>query len=162
MSCQQLLAKYPGFVPAIIKCDQSIEMSKKRFLLPRNESWSYALQSIRRHIALKPSEAVFFMVDGVMLQSSCNIGDFYSKYCDGKAMDDRLLVIDVFKENTFGSWAGLGAVLSIKMKVLSPIFKFCHHPFGDIKVLSSLFLINKTKKTKGTKVSALITENINI
>tara|TARA_R110002126_G_scaffold4831_7_gene25022 strand:+ start:103 stop:516 length:414 start_codon:yes stop_codon:yes gene_type:complete len=137
-------------------------MSKKRFLLPRNECWSYALQSIRGHIALKPSEAVFFMVDGVILQSSYNIGDFYSKYCEGKSMDDRLLVIDVFKENTFGSWAGLGAVLSIKMKVLSPIFKFCHHPFEDIKVPSSLFLINKTKKTKGTQLSSLIVENINI
>lgn len=162
MSCQQLLAKYPGFVPAIIKCDQSIEMSKKRFLLPRNECWSYALQSIRRHIVLKPSEAVFFMIDGVMLQSSCNIGDFYSKYCDGKAMDDRLLVIDVFKENTFGSWAGLGAVLSIKMKVLSPIFKFCHRDFEDIKVLSSLFLYIVTKKTKGTQLSSLIDKNINV
>jgi hypothetical protein len=102
MSCQQLLAKYPGFVPVIIKCDPTIEMTKKRFLLPRNECWSYALQSIRRHIALKPSEAVFFMVDGVILQSSSNIGDFYCKYCEGKAMEDRILVIDVFKENTFG------------------------------------------------------------
>tara|TARA_R110000822_G_scaffold189326_3_gene328346 strand:- start:10 stop:333 length:324 start_codon:yes stop_codon:yes gene_type:complete len=106
MSCQQLLAKYPGFVPAIIKCDQSIEMTKKRFLLPRNECWSYALSSIRRHIVLKPSEAVFFMVDGVILQSSSNIEDFYTKYCEGKKSDDRFLVIDVFKENTFGSWDG--------------------------------------------------------
>jgi hypothetical protein len=102
MNCQQLLAKYPGFAPAIIKCDQSIEMTKKRFLLPRNECWSYALSSIRRHIVLKPSEAVFFMIDGVILESSSNIGDFYTKYCDGKTSDDRFLVIDVFKENTFG------------------------------------------------------------
>jgi hypothetical protein len=102
MSCQQLLAKHPGFVPAIIKCDESIEMTKKRFLLPRNECWGYALASIRRHIVLKPSEAIFFMVDGVMLQSSANIGDFYTKYCNEKIIDDRFLVIDVFKENTFG------------------------------------------------------------
>ena len=107
MSCQQLLAKYPGFIPAIIKCDQTIEMTKKRFLLPRDECWSYALASIRRHIALKPSEAVFFMVDSIILQSSSNIGDFYAKYCEGKAIDDRILVIDDFKESTFGSWTGL-------------------------------------------------------
>jgi hypothetical protein len=49
------------------------------------------------------------MVDGVILQSSSNIGDFYAKYCEGKPMEDRLLVIDVFKENTFGSWAGFGS-----------------------------------------------------
>ena len=102
MNCQQLLAKYPAFVPAIIKCDQNVEMTKKRFLLPRSECWSYALTSIRRHIVLKPSEAVFFMVDGVILQSSTNIGDFYRKYCDSRALEDQVLVIDVFKENTFG------------------------------------------------------------
>ena len=97
MSCQQLLAKYPGFVPAIIKCDQSIEMSKKRFLLPRNECWSYALSSIRKHIVLKPSEAVFFMVDGIILESSANIGVFYNNHCP-----NLFLIIDIFKENTFG------------------------------------------------------------
>jgi hypothetical protein len=42
------------------------------------------------------------MVDGIILQSSSNIGDFYAKYCEGKAIDDRILVIDIFKESTFG------------------------------------------------------------
>lgn len=102
MSCQNLRARYPGYVPAIIKCDQSIEMSKKRFLLPENESFSYALSHIRRHIKLKPSEAIFFMVNGVMITSSDNIGCFYSQYVVGKNPDNRFLIIDVFKENTFG------------------------------------------------------------
>lgn len=102
MNCQELLAKYPGYIPAIIKCNQTIEMTKKRFLLPRNECWSYALSTIRRYIVLKDSEAIFFMVDGVLLQSSSNIGDFYETYCKNKPLDDRFLVIDVFKENTFG------------------------------------------------------------
>lgn len=99
MSCQELLSKYPGYIPAIIKCDDTIEMTKKRFLLPRNESWSYALSSIRRHIALKPSEAVFFMVDGIVLESSANIGNFYNNH-----YSNQFLIIDVFKENTFGKY----------------------------------------------------------
>jgi hypothetical protein len=103
MEIQRLIAKHPGFCPAIIKCDPSISMSKKRFLLPRDQCWSYALSSIRNHISLKPSEAIFFMVNGCLLQSSGNIGDLYVQYCEGKKSDDRYLVIDVFKENTFGT-----------------------------------------------------------
>jgi len=103
MNCEVIMAKYPGYVPAIIKCDSSIEMTKKRFLLPKNECWSYALASIRRHIVLKPSEAVFFMIDGVMLKSSDNIGNFYSQFVANRRLEDRFLVIDVFKENTFGA-----------------------------------------------------------
>lgn len=95
-------ARYPGYVPAIIKCDRSVGMSKKRFLLPENESFSYALSHIRRYIQIKPSEAIFFMVDGVMITSSDNIGCFYSQFVVGKNIDNRFLIIDVFKESTFG------------------------------------------------------------
>lgn len=102
MNCQNLRAKYPGYIPTIIKCDQSIEMTKKRFLLPESESFSYALVNIRRHIQLKPSEAIFFMIDAVMIKGSDNIGHFYSQYVVGKNSDDRILIIDVFKESTFG------------------------------------------------------------
>jgi hypothetical protein len=42
------------------------------------------------------------MVNGVMITSSDNIGCFYSQYIVGKNHDDRFLIIDVFKENTFG------------------------------------------------------------
>jgi hypothetical protein len=102
MSCQNLRARYPGYVPAIIKCDQSIEMTKKRFLLPESENFGYALQSIRKHVQVKPSEALFFMIDGVILKTSDNIGNFYSQYVANRTLEDRFLVIDIFKENTFG------------------------------------------------------------
>ena len=110
MNCEVIMAKYPGYVPAIIKCDFSIEMTKKRFLLPKDQCWSYALASIRRHIVLKPSEAVFFMIDGVMLKSSDNIGNFYSQFVANRRLEDRFLVIDVFKENTFG-WGRNRAII---------------------------------------------------
>jgi hypothetical protein len=102
MNIQAIRAKHPGYVPAIIKCDASIEMTKKRFLLPESENFGYALQSIRRHVKVKPSEAIFFMIDGIMLKTSDNIGNFYSKYVANKRLDDKFLMIDIFKENTFG------------------------------------------------------------
>jgi hypothetical protein len=102
MSCQVIRAKYPGYVPSIIKCDASIEMTKKRFLLPESENFGHALHNIRKHVKVKPSEALFFMIDGVMLKTSDNIGNFYSQYVANKPLDDRFLIIDIFKENTFG------------------------------------------------------------
>ena len=102
MSCQVIRAKHPGYVPTIIKCNASIEMTKKRFLLPESENFGYALQSIRKHVQVKPSEALFFMIDGIILKTSDNIGNFYSQYVANRTLEDRFLVIDIFKENTFG------------------------------------------------------------
>lgn len=102
MNCQAIRAKYPGYTPCIIKCDASIEMTKKRFLLPESENFGHALQSIRQHVQVKPSEALFFMIDGVMLRTSDNIGNFYSQYVANRTLDNRFLLIDIFKENTFG------------------------------------------------------------
>jgi hypothetical protein len=102
MSCQVIRAKYPGYVPSIIKCDASIEMTKKRFLLPESENFGHALHNIRKHVKVKPSEALFFMIDGVMLKTSDNIGNFYSQYVANRTLDDSFLIIDIFKENTFG------------------------------------------------------------
>jgi predicted AlkP superfamily pyrophosphatase or phosphodiesterase len=102
MNCQSIRAKHPGYIPAIIKCDASIEMTKKRFLLPESENFGHALQSIRRYVKVKPSEAIFFMIDGMMLKTSDNIGNFYSQYVANRRTDDGFLIIDIFKENTFG------------------------------------------------------------
>ena len=94
MNCQDIRAKYPGYVPCIIKCDMSIEMT----------NFGHALQSIRRHVQVKPSEALFFMIDGVMLKTSDNIGNFYSQFVANRTLENRFLVIDIFKENTFGAF----------------------------------------------------------
>ena len=97
----RLLAKYPGYVPCIVKCDSTIEMTKKRFLLPKDQCWSYALSSIRRHVKIKPSEALFFMVGNKIVTCSQNIGEFYLDYV--KTIEsDKIMVIDIFKEKTFG------------------------------------------------------------
>jgi hypothetical protein len=42
------------------------------------------------------------MIDGVMLKTSDNIGNFYSQYVANRTLDDSFLIIDIFKENTFG------------------------------------------------------------
>jgi hypothetical protein len=72
------------------------------------------------------------MIDGVILQSSSNIGDFYAKYCEGKPMEDRLLVIDVFKESTFGDEKGVGFVK--RCRVIPNLLDFLILVFPEAKV----------------------------
>lgn len=100
--CQKIMCKYYGNIPAIIKCDSSIEMTKRRFLLPQKETFGYCVSSIRNHVKVKPSESLFFMIDDKILDMNKNVGEFYEKYKLGKNPDKAYLYIQLVKEQTFG------------------------------------------------------------
>jgi hypothetical protein len=102
--CQKILSKYYGHIPAIVTPDKDIEMTKRRFLLPQNETFGYSASSIRKHIKVKPSEAVFFLIDDKMIDMRQNVGEFYEKYKVGKHPDRAYLFIHILKERTFGKW----------------------------------------------------------
>jgi hypothetical protein len=65
-------SKYYGFVPAIILPDKNIEICKRRFLLPESENFGHCCASIRKHIQVKPSEAVFFLIDNKIMNKLLN------------------------------------------------------------------------------------------
>jgi hypothetical protein len=100
--CQNILSKYYGYIPAIILPDKNIEICKRRFLLPKTECFGYCVASIRKHIKVKPNEAVFFLIDNKIMDMKQNIGDFYSQYKLNKKPEDAYLYITIIKENTFG------------------------------------------------------------
>ena len=100
--CQKILSKYYGYIPAIILPDKNIEICKRRFLLPQSENFGFCMASIRKHIKLKPSEAIFFLIDNKIVDTKQNIGDFYSQYKLNKRPEDAYLYIQIIKENTFG------------------------------------------------------------
>lgn len=96
----KLLSKYPNYIPCFIKCHSSLSIKKTKFLLPRNECWSYAIASIRKHINVSASDALFFMIDDKIIAGSGNIGSFYSEYVKNRS--SKVVLIEVFKERTFG------------------------------------------------------------
>jgi hypothetical protein len=100
--CQIIRSKYYGYVPAIIVPDKNIEICKRRFLLPETENFGFCIASIRKHIKLKPSEAIFFLIDNKIMDMKQNIGAFYSQYKLNKRPSDAFLYISIIKENTFG------------------------------------------------------------
>jgi hypothetical protein len=101
--CQKILSKYYGYIPAIIIPDKDIEICKRRFLLPQSENFGFCVASIRKNIKLKPSEAIFFLVDNKIMDMKQNIGDFYSQYKLNKKPEDAYLYIQIIKEKTFGT-----------------------------------------------------------
>lgn len=102
-NCQAIISRHIGYVPAIIIPDKNIEMTKRRFLLPENESFGFCLASIRKHIKLKPNEAIFFLIQNRILDMKLNVGEFYKQYKIGREPDTAFLYIEILKENTFGT-----------------------------------------------------------
>lgn len=100
--CQSILSKYSAYVPAIITPNKDIEICKRRFLFPKSENFGHCMANIRKHIQVKPSEAVFFFIDDKIINSSQNIGEFYTQYASTKKPSDAFLYISLMKENTFG------------------------------------------------------------
>jgi hypothetical protein len=100
--CQKILCKYNGYIPAIILPDKEIEICKRRFLLPISENFGLCMISIRKHIVVKPSDAIFFLIDNKIMDMNQNIGDFYSQYKLNKKPGDAYLYIQLIKEKTFG------------------------------------------------------------
>jgi hypothetical protein len=100
--CQKILSKYGGYIPSIILPDKDIEICKRRFLLPKSENFGFCMISIRKHIQLKPSDAIFFLIDNKIMDMKQNIGDFYLQYKLNKKPEDAYLYIQIIKEKTFG------------------------------------------------------------
>lgn len=100
--CQTILCKYYGYIPAIILPDKDIEICKRRFLLPKTENFGFCMISIRKHIKVKPSDTIFFLVDNKIMDMFQNVGEFYDKYKIGKDPNKAFIYIRIIKENTFG------------------------------------------------------------
>jgi hypothetical protein len=100
--CQKILIKYTGYIPALIIPDKDIEITKRKFLLSKTENFGLCIINIRKYIKIKPSEALFFLIDNKIVDMKENIGDFYEEYKINKKPEDAYLYIHVIKEKTFG------------------------------------------------------------
>jgi GABA(A) receptor-associated protein len=100
---RKLVDKYPECVPVIIrKCptDKIIkQIEKERYLIPKNLNVSEIVYIIRKHIQVKPEQAIFIFVNnGTLLPSNKLISEIYETY----KSQDEILYITYKSENTFG------------------------------------------------------------
>lgn len=99
---QTLLARYPSFVPVIVVPSKDIQISKLKYLFPADQNFGYCFASIRKYIKLDAKQAVFYLIDGILINQNQIVGDFYSQYKLNKEPRNAFIFISVFKENCFG------------------------------------------------------------
>ena len=96
------MRKYPDKVPVI--CEKNFrqvglpDIDKKKYLVPLNITVGQFIYIIRQRLHLRPEEALFLFVNGVIPSSNKFIGEIYDHYKDA----DGFLYIVYAKENTFG------------------------------------------------------------
>lgn len=95
MSYQDLSARYPEYIPAIVLVDKDMEpfIKKKKYLIPKDINFGSAMATIRKNIIMKPSDALIYMVDGRIISPNIMMRELQKK---------DFLYIKICKESVFG------------------------------------------------------------
>jgi GABA(A) receptor-associated protein len=98
---QRLKCKYPDRVPVVIKSGNERTPSTQNFkyLVPKTSTVAEFVSVIRRMTQLKPYQAIFIFVDGVLPPNSSTMLSVYDEHHD----EDGFLYITYSLENTFGN-----------------------------------------------------------
>ena len=97
----KIIAKYPQRIPIIVEKAEGCrlkDIQKNKYLAPRDMAMCQFVFTVRKKIELQPSEAIFLMVDGQLVQSSILLAEVYEKHKD----EDGFLYMVYTSENTFG------------------------------------------------------------
>ena len=97
----KIIAKYPQRIPIIVERATGCRLNniqKNKYLAPRDMAMCQFVFTVRKKIELQPSEAIFLMVNGQLVQSSILLAEIYEKHKD----EDGFLYIVYTSENTFG------------------------------------------------------------
>tara|TARA_A100001015_G_C15030418_1_gene732903 strand:+ start:1230 stop:1577 length:348 start_codon:yes stop_codon:yes gene_type:complete len=98
---KKIMIRYPERIPIIVekaKGCRLANLSKNKYLAPKDMTMSQFVFMVRKRIQLEPSEAMFLMVNHSLVNGSALIGQIYT---DHKESDGFLYMIYT-SENTFG------------------------------------------------------------
>ena len=96
MSYQDLSARYPEYIPAIVFADKDIEpfIKKKKYLIPMDINFGTAIISIRKNIVgMKSSDALIYIVENRIISPNVMMRELARK---------DFLYIKIIKESVFG------------------------------------------------------------
>lgn len=98
---KKIREKYPDRIPVIVEKNETAtvnQIDKRKYLVPKDLSFSQFLYIVRKRINLNQSEALFLFVNNKLVPSNKSIFDVYDKEQD----KDGFLYIIYNNENTFG------------------------------------------------------------
>ena len=91
--------KHPNMIPVVIKdVTSDLTFSKSKFLVPKDLTMGQFFYVLRRNSKITHKEALFVMINSVLVQPNRLVKEYYHDINKGKG----LLMITVCKENTFG------------------------------------------------------------
>ncbi len=99
-----ILKKYPEKIPVFItklkdSRDNLPNISKNKFLVPRDLEFSQFIYTIRRYLRIRPETAIILFVNGQIPRASATFMEIYHSF----KSPDGLLKISYTSENTFGN-----------------------------------------------------------
>lgn len=97
----KIIFKYPTRIPVIVEkannCDLP-DISKKKYLVPKDMTMSQFLYIVRKRIDLEPAKSLFIMINNHLVPSAKSLGVIYEDDKD----EDGFLYMIYTAENTFG------------------------------------------------------------
>jgi len=93
-----VMEKYPNRIPIIVETDDFI-LEKHKYLVPKTISIGEFIQLIRKKTNLKPTEAIFFLINNKMPPINAKLYDLY----DEEKSECGFLFIHAKRENVFGN-----------------------------------------------------------
>ena len=102
MESRRILKKYPDRRPIIIEKSNKSNiknLNKNKYLILSDMTAGHLLCYIRKHIDLKPEEAIFIFINNTLPLISETISQIYDKNVD----NDGFLYVTYSTESTFGS-----------------------------------------------------------
>ena len=96
---RNIRGKYKDRVPVLLR-SKSIKMDRYKYLVPSDLTLSQFTYVLRRRTKLNPKEAIFYLIENKVPTSSLTMSELYTEYMD---KETELLIIDINKENTFGT-----------------------------------------------------------
>ena len=93
--------KYKDRIPIIVLKHETCELptiDKHKYLVPQDMSFSQFIFVIRKRIQLDPSQSLFSVINGKLVNGSTTVGVIYNDLKD----NDGFLYVVYTSENTFG------------------------------------------------------------
>jgi GABA(A) receptor-associated protein len=97
----KVIDKYKDRIPIIVLKHENCTLptiDKHKYLVPKDMSFSQFIFVIRKRIQLNPSETLFTVVNGQLVNGSTQVDEIYHRLKD----KDGFLYVVYTSENTFG------------------------------------------------------------
>jgi len=105
---ERIKKKYPNRIPIIVtKLTGSDigDLKKNKYLIPNDITFGQFIYTIRKHLELKPEQAIYMFVKNNILPVSSMVSQIHKEFAE----EDGFLYITYGAENTFGEFGEFGS-----------------------------------------------------